>query len=418
MRVKRVSLIFLRSNKIRFIIILHVAISEPLSSPSSSSSTSPYQALEGYATPEGTKKYTEYAISQGRPRSHFKSFDSLRLSSIGMGTYLGQLSEEDDQAVENAVYQSIKSGAVNVIDTAINYRAMRSEKSIGRALLRLVNDRIISRDQVFVSTKNGYITNDGDYPNIDVMEYIHRMYIQTEIITADDISTGYNVINPNYLAKCIDKSLMNMHISTIDLVYIHNAFESWYEDVSRQQFMEMLVKAFEVYEKYRAKNKIRYYGMATWTCFRVPTGSPEYLSLEQVVKCAESVEGKDHGFRFIQLPYNLAYSEALLLKNQSVGSEENLTILQAAAKLNIGIFTSIPLFQGRLLSSQIPNYGGITDPVAKLVQIIRSSPSVIAPLIGQKKAEHVEENLKTANMPPLSEEEFKQAVQILTGQQL
>ncbi|MDQ3947748.1 MAG: aldo/keto reductase [Thermoproteota archaeon] len=385
---------------------------------SSSSSSSSYQTLEGYATPEGTKKYMDYAISQRRPRSHFKPFDSLQLSSIGMGTYLGQLSEEDDQAVENAVYQSVKSGAVNVIDTAINYRAMRSEKSIGRALLRLVNDRIISRDQVFVSTKNGYITNDGDYPNIDVMEYIHRMYIQTEVITVDDISSGYNVINPNYLTKCIDKSLMNMHISTIDLVYIHNAFESWYQDVSREQFMEMLAKAFEVYEKYRDKNKIRYYGMATWTCFRVPSSSPEYLSLEQAVKSAESVGGQDHGFRFIQLPYNLAYSEALLLRNQSVGSEENLTILQAAAKLNIGIFTSIPLFQGRLLRSQIPDYGNITDPVAKLLQIIRSSPSVIAPLIGQKKVEHVEENLKTANMPPLSEEEFKQAVRILTNKQL
>ena len=401
------------SNKIRFVIILHVDISEPLSS-----SSSPYQTVEGFATSEGTKNYTEYAISQGRPISHFKSFDSLHLSSIGMGTYLGQPSEEDDQAVENAVFESVKSGAVNVIDTAINYRAMRSEKSIGRALLRLVKDRIISRDQIFISTKNGYITNDGDYPNIDVMEYIHRMYIQTDVITADDISSGYNIINPNYLAKCIDKSLMNMHVSSIDLVYIHNAFESWYQDVSREQFMEMLVKAFEVYEKYRAKNKIRYYGMATWTCFRVPPTSPEYLSLEQAVKSAESVGGKDHGFRFIQLPYNLAYSEALLLRNQSVGSEENLTILQAAEKLNIGIFTSIPLFQGRLLRSQIPDYGGISDPVAKLVQIIRSSPSVIAPLIGQKKAEHVEENLKTANMPPLSEEEFKQAIRILTSQQI
>lgn len=401
------------SNKIRFVIILHVGISEPLSS-----SSSPYQTVEGFATSEGTKNYTEYAISQGRPISHFKSFDSLHLSSIGMGTYLGQPSEEDDQAVENAVFESVKSGAVNVIDTAINYRAMRSEKSIGRALLRLVKDRIISRDQIFISTKNGYITNDGDYPNIDVMEYIHRMYIQTDVITADDISSGYNIINPNYLAKCIDKSLMNMHVSSIDLVYIHNAFESWYQDVSREQFMEMLVKAFEVYEKYRAKNKIRYYGMATWTCFRVPPTSPEYLSLEQAVKSADSVGGKDHGFRFIQLPYNLAYSEALLLRNQSVGSEENLTILQAAAKLNIGIFTSIPLFQGRLLRGQIPDYGGITDPVAKLVQIVRSSPSVIAPLIGQKKAEHVEENLKTANMPPLSEEEFKQAIRILTSQQL
>lgn len=392
---------------------MHVDISEPLSS-----SSSPYQTVEGFATSEGTKNYTEYAISQGRPISHFKSFDSLHLSSIGMGTYLGQPSEEDDQAVENAVFESVKSGAVNVIDTAINYRAMRSEKSIGRALLRLVKDKIISRDQIFISTKNGYITNDGDYPNIDVMEYIHRMYIQTDVITADDISSGYNIINPNYLAKCIDKSLMNMHVSSIDLVYIHNAFESWYQDVSREQFMEMLVKAFEVYEKYRAKNKIRYYGMATWTCFRVPPTSPEYLSLEQAVKCAESVGGKDHGFRFIQLPYNLAYSEALLLRNQSVRSEENLTILQAAEKLNIGIFTSIPLFQGRLLRSQIPDYGGISDPVAKLVQIIRSSPSVIAPLIGQKKAEHVEENLKTANMPPLSEEEFKQAIRILTSQQI
>jgi aryl-alcohol dehydrogenase-like predicted oxidoreductase len=385
---------------------------------SSSLSSSPYDTLEGYATPESTKKYMQFAVSKGRPTAHFKSFDGLHLSSIGMGTYLGQLTEEDDRAIENAVYQSVKSGAVNVIDTAINYRAMKSEKSIGRSLLRLVKDRIVSRDQVFVSTKNGYITNDGDYPNIDVMEYMYRMYIQTEVITADDISSGYNVMNPNYLAKCIDKSLMNMHVSTIDLVYIHNAFESWYEDVSSERFKEMLVKAFELYEKYRSQNKIRYYGMATWTCFRVPPESPEYLSLEQVVKCADSVGGENNGFRFIQLPYNLAYSEALLLRNQSVGSEKNLTILQAAAKLNIGIFTSIPLFQGRLLRGQLPNYGNVTDPVSKLVQIIRSSPSVIAPLIGQKKPEHVEENLKAANVPPLSEEEFSEAVRILTSQQL
>jgi aryl-alcohol dehydrogenase-like predicted oxidoreductase len=387
-------------------------------SGTSSSSTSPCETLEGYATPEGTKKYVQFALSQRRPAAHFKSFDGLYLSSIGMGTYLGQPTEEDDRAIEHAVYQSVKSGAVNVIDTAINYRAMKSEKSIARALLQLVKDRIISRDQVFVSTKNGYITNDGDYPNIDVMEYMYRMYIQTEVITADDISSGYNVMNPNYLAKCIDKSLMNMHVSTIDLVYIHNAFESWYQDVSRQKFTEMLVKAFELYEKYRTQNKIRYYGMATWTCFRVPPDSPEYLSLEQVVNCADSVGGKNHGFRFIQLPYNLAYSEALLLRNQSVGSEKNLTILQAAAKLNIGIFTSIPLFQGRLLHGQVPNYGNVTDRVSKLVQIIRSSPSVIAPLIGQKKPEHVEENLKAANVPPLSEEEFSEAVRILTSQQI
>jgi hypothetical protein len=49
-----------------------------------------------------------------------------------------------------------------------------------------------------------------------------------------------------------------------------------------------------------------------------------------------------------------------------------------------GIFTSVPLFQGRLLKAKIPDYDGLNDQVTKLIQIIRSSPSVIAPLIGQK----------------------------------
>jgi aryl-alcohol dehydrogenase-like predicted oxidoreductase len=375
--------------------------------------SSTYELLHGYATSGGTKKYVEYAIQRGKPSSHFRIFDGLYLSSIGMGTYLGQLTAEDDKAMENAVYESIKSGAVNVIDTAINYRAMKSEKSVGRALLRLEKDGIISRDEVFICTKNGYITNDGDYPSIDVMEYMQKMFISTDLIKAHDISSGYNVLNPNYIERCIDKSLMNMHIGTIDLVYIHNSFESWHEDVSREEFMQMLAKVFEVYEKYRSNTKIRYYGMATWTCFRVSQDNKEYLSLEDVVKLAENIGGRQHGFRFIQLPYNLAYSEALLLKNQIVGSERNLTILEAANRLNIKVFTSIPLFQSRLLRAQIPDYMGLTDQVAKLVQVIRSSPSVIAPLIGYKKPEHVEQNLMLANIPPLNDIEFRKAVQVL-----
>ena len=374
-----------------------------------------YRVINGYATCDGTKKYVENAVQKkGKPSGHFRHFDGLYLSSIGMGTYLGQPTVADDRAMENAVYESIKSGAVNVIDTAINYRAMKSEKSIGRALSRLIDDEgVISRDEVFICTKNGYITNDGDYPGIGVTEYMQNMFISPGVIEDGDISSGYNVLNPDYISRCIEKSLMNMHLSTIDLVYIHNAFESWHNDVNREQFLEMLSKVFEVYEKYRTNNKIQYYGMATWTCFRVPQENEEYLSLEDVVKLAEKIGGEKHGFRFIQLPYNLAYSEALFLKNQNVGSEKNLTILEAADRLGIKVFTSIPLFQGRLLKSKIPDYVGLTDQVAKLVQIIRSSPSVIAPLIGYKKPEHIVQNLKIANVPPLNDEEFRNAVKAL-----
>jgi len=372
-----------------------------------------FNSLNGFATPAGTKKYVEYAIQKGKPSSHFRIFNDLYLSSIGMGTYLGQLSLEDDNYIENAAYESIKSGAINVIDTAINYRAMKSEKSIGRALLRLIKDRVIARDQVFICTKNGYITNDGDYPRVDVTEYMQKMFISTEIIKPNDISSGYNVLNPNYIARCIDKSLVNMHLSCIDLVYIHNAFESWYEDISREEFMHMLSKVFEVYEEYRSRNKIKHYGMATWTCFRVHPNNREYLSLEEAVKVAEKVGGKQHGFRFIQLPYNLMYSEAILMKNQDVGSIKNLTILEAAERLNIGVFTSIPLFQSRLLNAKIPDYAGLTGQVEKLIQVIRSTPSVISPLIGQKNPQHVQQNIKIANVAPMNNLEYKQAIQML-----
>ena len=103
----------------------------------------------------------------------------------------------------------------------------------------------------------------------------------------------------------------------------------------------------------------------------------------------------------------------MLLKNQSVRSEKNLTLLEAAERLNIKVFTSIPLFQGRLLGAKIPDYMGLNDQVAKLVQVIRSSPSVTAPLIGYKKPEHVEQNLKIANVPPLSDSEFRDVVRTL-----
>jgi len=372
-----------------------------------------YRAVAGYATAEGTRKFMENAFKNGMAKSHFRSFNNLNFSSLGIGTYLGQLTAEDDIDLENAIYHSLKSGAVNVIDTAINYRSMKSEKNIGHAIKRLIEDKIISRDQVFISTKNGYITNDGDYPTIDVLEYMHKMYISQGIIDSKDISSGYNVLNPNYIRKCIDKSLTNMQLDTIDLVYIHNAYESWFQDISRSEFNEKIRRVFQVYEEYRSQNKIRYYGMATWTCFRLPRNEEGYLSLEDMVKIAEEVGGKDHGFRFIQLPYNLAYREAYLLRNQTVSSDNDLTILEACNKLNIGVFTSVPLLQAKLFDAKIPDYLGIDNQLLKIVQLTRSTPNVIAPLLGQKKLNHVKENIELAKVAPLNNSEFNEAIKIL-----
>jgi aryl-alcohol dehydrogenase-like predicted oxidoreductase len=374
-----------------------------------------YSAVDGFADTEGTKEFVNRAVhSHDIVPNHFRPRDGIFLSSIGIGTYLGDPTVQHDELIEKAIYDSVRSGAVNVLDTAINYRYMKSEKCIGRALSRLIDDNVISRNQVFVCTKNGYITNDADYPSVDVMEYIQKMFISPGLIDAGDISSGYNILNPNYIARCIDKSLMNMRLKTIDLVYIHNAYESWNEDVSKSEFNRMIADVFRTYERYRADNKIRYYGMATWSCFRVPRESKEYLSLEDIVNIAEEAGGKNHGFKFIQLPYNLAYSEAIFLKHQNVGSEKDLTILEACRKLDIGVFTSVPLLQTRLLNVKVPDYSDITDQVIKLLQIVRSTPSVTAALIGQKNPNHVARNVTIAKIPPLEESDFREAVNTLS----
>jgi aryl-alcohol dehydrogenase-like predicted oxidoreductase len=89
-----------------------------------------------------------------------RTYDSnLTLSNIGIGTYLGPLNELTDKNIENAVVESITSGCINVVDTALNYRHMRSERAVGRALAQIVEGGV-PREEIFLSSKVGLVAND------------------------------------------------------------------------------------------------------------------------------------------------------------------------------------------------------------------------------------------------------------------
>ena len=81
----------------------------------------------------------------------------LELSSVGLGTYIGAPDDQTDFDVYNAVKLMVMSGGVNVLDTAINYRCQKAERTIGAALKTLNRKYGIARDELFISTKNGYI---------------------------------------------------------------------------------------------------------------------------------------------------------------------------------------------------------------------------------------------------------------------
>ena len=128
---------------------------------------------------------------------------------------------------------------------------------------------------------------------------------------------------------------------------------------------------------------------------------------------AKKVGGENHGFRFIQLPFNMYYDQALLAKNQQFNGQP-ATILKSATALNVGVFTSVPLMQGRLLTpGAMPEFNDL-KPSLRALQFIRSTPGVLAPLVGQKSPEHVSENLEVMKIPPMPENEFLALVKKLT----
>ncbi len=365
--------------------------------------------ISGFATSDGTKKFAQ---KSGINQANFKEFENLTLSNVGIGTYLGDPDAKTDELVTNAVKQSIMSG-INVVDTAINYRSQKAERSVGKAISELIQEGKASRDQIFLSSKNGYVTNDADV-QLGFWEYVKEEYTQKGVIKEGDVTSGYHCMTPTYLSDQLERSLKNLDLECVDLMYLHNAVEGQIKDISKEQFLDNLKSVFELYEQKRDEGKIQFYGMATWECFRVSNDNPQYLSLEDTVKMAEKIGGENHGFRFIQLPFNMYYDQALLGKNQLLGTE-NVSILEAALKLEIGVFTSVPFMQGRLLApGAMPDFNEL-KPSLRALQFIRSSPGVLAPLVGQKSPDHLSENLEIMKIPSLSEGEFLTLVKKLTS---
>lgn len=363
--------------------------------------------LKGCATPEGTTRYRERFKDTAAP-NYFRSVQNLNLSSIGIGTYLGNADEQTDAAYTDAISRAVQLGA-NVIDTASNYRFQRSERSIGKALGALTGEDGWARDEMVICTKGGYLPFDGAPPR-DMRTYIEETFVKTGIAGFQDFVGGSHCMTPGYLQNQLDQSLRNLNLECVDVYYIHNP-ESQVDTVSEAEFYGRLRSAFELLEKNRSRGKLKFYGVATWNGFRVPPGSRGYHSLERMVTLAGDVGGESHGFRFIQLPFNLAMPEAFTLGNQTVDGAP-LSVLEAANALGVSVISSASIFQGRVaqgLPEQIREVlGSLKTDAQTAIEFVRSTPGITTALVGMSTRTHVEENLELVNVEPVTEERLMQ----------
>lgn len=361
--------------------------------------------LEGSATKESTKKFSERF--SGVAEGFYRNAQNLTVSSVGIGTYLGNHDAQTDKDYVNAIVRYVELGG-NVIDTAANYRFQRSERNIGKAL-QILAEKGFSRDELVVCTKGGYLPFDGEPPR-NVQAYFEENFIAKGIAKFEDIIGGSHIMTPKYLQSQIDQSLENMQISALDVFYIHNP-ESQLSEVDKYSFEAKLAKAFEMLEQNRSEKKLQFYGVATWNGFRLSPQDAGFHSLERMVNIAKKIGSDDHGFRFIQLPFNLAMPEAFVFPNQQCNGKLFST-LQTAKEFGVTVVASASMLQGRL-SSNLPEnvreiMGSLPTDALTSIQFARSAENLTTALIGMSKNYHVEENMAIANVKAVGAEQFNQ----------
>jgi aryl-alcohol dehydrogenase-like predicted oxidoreductase len=360
--------------------------------------------LNNRATAEGT---AAYARRHPELSGNFRPMlGGLSVSSIGIGTYLGEADEETDRAYGEAIEAALLGG-INVIDTAVNYRFQRGERTVGKVLRELIGAGALRREEVVVATKGGYLTFDGSMPP-DPRAWFEENFVRSGIIGSGDLVEGAHCMTPRYLGAMLEMSRANLGLDTIDIYYIHNP-ETQLATVGRQEFLERMRRAFEFLEQQVADGKIAVYGTATWGGYRLGADERQHLELEELVKIADDVAGRDHHFRAIQLPFNLAMPEALRLANQQLPDRRG-TALRAAVGFGMAVCASASLLQGRLargLPAIVAQaFEGMSTDAQRALQFARSAPGINVALVGTKSADHVKEILEAAHQPPASIQTF------------
>ncbi len=354
--------------------------------------------IAGFATPEATQSLANRAAGLNTYRL---SSDGLTLASIGLGTARHEATDEIDAAYHATVKRAFELGC-NLIDTAVSYRYQRSERAIGKALQDALEAGTIRREEVVIATKGGYVPFNTAEP-IDPKAWVSERYLNTGIAHANDFVAEYrHCIAPGFLEQSLAQSRANLGVETIDIYYLHNP-ETQRLTLSRETFRRRMLDAIEMMEQSVEKGFIRAWGLATWTGFRIPPKSPDYLSMAEMVSFAYEVAGENHHLRYVQLPYNAMMPEAFALENQQV-NEAFLNPVEAAEELGLTVIASAPIHQGRLTVPIVPQLGeafpDLSSDAVRALQFVRSTPGVTSALAGTCDLAHLEEDLHLLTLAP------------------
>ena len=335
---------------------------------SSTARTLASPGIPGTATAHGTAAYVSrilaHSSDSGLTANGYTTLGSTGFtnSRIGFGGYRTGVDQEDHRA---ALMKAIREGC-NLIDTSTNYADGDSERLVGSVLKELLAQKEMTRDNVIVVSKIGYVQG-KNLQHAKTREQAGRAY--PEIVKyGEDI---WHCLHPEFLDDQLTGSLDRLGLATLDVCLLHNP-EYFLSDAKqrklivdastldelRTEFYRRLEQAFVYFEQQIDSGRIQFYGVSSNTSTAQP-GDPEATSLSRMLEAAQRAAQQaakpQHGFRVLQLPMNLFESGALLTPN--TGQED--TVLKFAQEHHIAVLVNRPL---NAISAQHRGMTRLADP--------------------------------------------------------
>jgi len=289
--------------------------------------------IKGYATPQGT---ASCAGRHGPLIYRDLGGTGLLASEAGFGGYRVDVSVETHR---RALTQALLDG-INLIDTSANYADGGSEALVGRVLGELIDSGKLSREEIVVVTKGGYLQ--GENYEISQQRKREGKPFPDLVLYGEGIE---HCIHPEFLEDQIGRSLGRLNLETIDLYLLHNPeyYLGWAAknglsiQEARREYYRRIELAFRHLESEVTRGRIGFYGISSNT-FPSPDSDHQFTSLERVWEIAESVSPAHH-FRVIQLPMNLLETGGVTEKNQS----GDRSVIQLAREKGLGVLINRPL---------------------------------------------------------------------------
>ena len=238
----------------------------------------------------------------------------LKISQAGFGSYRVDISiESHHRALEKAL-----TNGINLIDTSANYSDGGSEQLIGHVLNKLIGEGKISRSQIVIVSKVGYLQ--GQNYILSQKRLQEGNPFQDLVTYSQELE---HCIHPEFIEDQITRSLQRLDVEKLDVYLLHNPeyYLSWAHknglplDIARKEYYHRIEKAFNQLETEVQNGRIQYYGISSNT-FPKSEEQYDFTSLETIWQIANNIS-KDHHFRVIQFPMNLFERGAVIEANQS-----------------------------------------------------------------------------------------------------